>query len=127
MKKSHIVILAFSILLLVLGLGMTVCGALSGAPHAYSYHHGPGFWYYSVRYDSTLPDPSASAYTSFGHLAFDAGLVLMVIFVILRHSSRNDEELRGKERKAERIDAARARAEAVDAEVHEENGTGDRQ
>ena len=118
MKKSSVITLIFGILLLVIGLALTVGDAYMTVPHAY-YHHGPGYFMYSMRY--TVPATySGTAMASFGHLVFDSGLVMMVIFTILQvHNHKEEKNLDDKAKKADFESMKKAKAEAVDAEVHE--------
>lgn len=119
MKKSAVIVLILSILFLVFGAGLVIYGVSAGAPHSYVYHSGAGFISYAARY--TVSSPAAgTGYISIGHLFFDAGLVLMVIFVILTHYEKKDGELKKRERRASEAEARKAKAEAVDVTVHEE-------
>lgn len=119
MRKGSIIALVFGIILLVLGLALSVSGAWISTPHSAVYHYGHGAFTYSMRY-MTFASPSCGpALTSFGHLSFDAGLVLMVIFAIIQISGhKEDKKLAEKEKKADFESMKRAKAEAVDAEVH---------
>ena len=119
MKKSSIVSLVFAIILIVVGILLTSAGAYIGSPQSAVYNYGNGHFAYSMRYVVASPY-SGTALSSFGHLSFDAGLVLMVIFVILQVNSHKDEKkLDEKARKADAEDMKRAKAEAVDVEAHE--------
>ena len=62
-----------------------------------------------------------NGYTEFGRLVFDSGLIAMAIFVILYLNNRKDEKI-GNEKAAafDERDRADAKANAVDAEIHEE-------
>ena len=120
MRKGSVIALVFSIVLLVVGLALTVTGAWMSAPHSAVYHYGHGVFAYSMRY--AIASPSAgSAYTSFGHLFFDAGLVLMVIFAVLQVNGHKEEKIiSDKEKKADFISMKKAKEEAVEATVHTE-------
>lgn len=64
---------------------------------------------------------SGSIFTSFGHLAFDAGLFLMIIFAILQLGSHKEEKIISeKEKKADFASMKKAKEDAVDATVHQE-------
>ena len=113
MKKSSIITLVFAILLIVVGLALSVTGAYA------VYNYGHGYFSYSMRYVIASPN-SGTVLSSFGHLAFNAGLVLMVIFAVLQVSDHKDEKkLDEKEKKADAADLKKAKAEAVDVEAHE--------
>ncbi len=123
MRKGSVIALVCAIVLIVVGLALSVAGAYIAAPHSAVYHYGHGGLMYSMRYTTMAVPSCGSVYTSFGHLAFNAGLVLMVIFAVLQvggHKEKEkDRELDEKERKADRESMKRAKAEAVDATVHE--------
>ena len=119
MKKSSIITLVFAILLIVVGLALSVTGAYFAVPHHAVYNYGHGYFSYSMRYVIASPN-SGTVLSSFGHLAFNAGLVLMVIFAVLQVSDHKDEKkLDEKEKKADAADLKKAKAEAVDVEAHE--------
>lgn len=120
MRKSTIVVLVLSILLLVAGLGLSVYGVYLDSPHYTAYRYGNGFYSYSVHYRMDFPG-QGNGYTEFGRLVFDSGLIAMAIFVILYLNNRKDEKI-GDEKAAafDERDRADAKANAVDAEIHEE-------
>ena len=113
MKKGALAVLIVSIVLLIGGLLMIGCGVSDG-PHTYYHHDGGSFYYYSVRYSADFGSGD-DALTHFGHAVFNSGLVMMVIFAIMQIHDGHDRTLAEKERKADRIDAAKAKAEADDA------------
>ena len=120
MRKGSVVALVFGIILLVAGIALVGAGAWLDAPHSAVYHYGHGAFMYSARYTVASPG-SGSALSSFGHLSFDAGLVLMVIFVILQINDHKEGKVTAeKARKADISEMKKAKAEAVDAEVHPE-------
>lgn len=121
MKKSAVITLVFSIILLVLGIAMVGAGSYLEAPHSAYYHYGHGAFTYSMRYSIAVPG-RGEALSSFGHLSFDAGLVLMVIFAIIQTGSHRDREM-GKEKAktADRIEMQKAKENAADATFHEED------
>lgn len=120
MRKSTIVVLVLSILLLVCGFGLSVYGVYLSAPHYTSYHYGDGFYGYSVRYRLEMPG-NGTGFTEFGRLIFDSGLVMMAIFVILYLNNRKEEKIEHKKAAAfDEKERKEAKAEAVDATVHEE-------
>ena len=120
MRKSAIVTLVLSILLILLGLGLVVYSVYIDMPHpqVYSYS-GHGYSYtYSVRYMQSGSGYISRAYSSFGKLSFDAGLILMAIFVILMVTGDGKKA----ERKAHPVNKenlAKAAAKAEDAKVSE--------
>ncbi len=125
MRKGSVIALVFGIILLVAGLALTTGGAWLSAPHSAVYHYGHGGFQYSMRYMVASPS-SGTALTSFGHLAFDSGLVLMVVFAILQVANHKDEKkIAEKEKKADFESMKKAKAEAVDAEIHEETEKGE--
>ena len=121
MSKSAIVTLVLSILLILLGLGLVVYSVYIDMPHpqVYSYS-GHGYSYtYSVRYMQSGSGYISRAYSSFGKLSFDAGLILMAIFVILMVTGDGKKA----ERKAHPVNKenlAKAAAKAEDATLKAE-------
>ena len=114
MRKSTVAVLVISIVLLVAGIGLSAYGVYLNAPHYASYHYGEGFYSYSVRYRLDMPG-GGNGFTAFGRLSFDAGLVLMAIFVFLIVSDKKDEKI--ADRKAGNFTKAeheKAKSEAID-------------
>ena len=125
MRKSAAITLVIAIVLIVLGLGLSIYGVYLGSPHEYFRSYDHGFISYHVRY-VTSGYGSGSAATTFGHMLFNGGLVALVIsFILNLHRDAEDKQVREKERKADRAEAEKARAEAIDATIHEEGSKGD--
>ena len=120
MKKGALATMIIGIVLLVLGLGLSLGGAYLAAPHSVMHNYGHGPFVYTMRYTVSTPG-AGGAYGEIGHLLFDAGLAMMVIFAVLQVHGRK-EDLSEKERKADKADMHRTASEAVDATVHEVDG-----
>ena len=120
MRKSSVITLVLGIVLLILGILMVAGGSVMSAPHSAVYHYGHGMMMYSMRYSYALPG-SGDALVSFGHLVFDSGLILMVIFALLQVADKrkDNKKTEEKEKKANNAYMKNAKAEAVDATVHE--------
>ncbi len=118
MKKSAVITLIFSIILIIAGIGLVAAGSAVSAPHAVYHHYGHSFFSYSLSYSSAAA-ATGTALADFGHLSFDAGLMLMVVFAIIQISSSKDRKAEEKTIKAERASMKKAKEEAVDATVHE--------
>ncbi len=123
MKKSALAALIASIILIVLGLVMVFYGVYIDSPHTYYYHDDGIIRYYSYR--ATFSFGAGDSYSDIGHLFFNTGLFLMILFAILQHSGK-DKGLEDKAKKAEAEDFRRAKEAAVDAEAKEtvDPGTG---
>lgn len=120
MRKSTVAVLVISIVLLVAGIGLSAYGVYLNVPHYASYHYGEGFYSYSVRYRLDMPG-NGNGFTAFGRLSFDAGLVLMAIFVFLLVSNRKNEKI--ADRKAGNFTKAeheKAKSEAIDVSAQSE-------
>ena len=120
MRKSTVAVLVISIVLLVAGIGLSAYGVYLNAPHYASYHYGEGFYSYSVRYRLDMPG-NGNGFTAFGRLSFDAGLVLMAIFVFLLVSNKKNEKI--AEKKAGNFTKAeheKAKNEAIDVSAQSE-------
>ena len=118
MRKSTVAVLVISIVLLVAGIGLSAYGVYLNAPHYASYHYGEGFYSYSVRYRLDMPG-NGNGFTAFGRLSFDAGLVLMAIFVFLLVSNKKNEKI--AEKKAGNFAKAeheKAKNEAIDVSAN---------
>ena len=113
MRKSTVAVLVISIVLLVAGIGLSAYGVYLNAPHYASYHYGEGFCSYSVRYRLDMPG-GGNGFTAFGRLSFDAGLVLMAIFVFLLVSDKKDEKIVTK------AEHEKAKSEAIDVSAQSE-------
>lgn len=125
MRKSAAITLVIAIVLIVIGVGLSVYGIYLDSPHGYIRSFDHGFVSYHVRY-VTSGYGSGHAAATFGHMLFNGGLVALVIsFILNLHRDKEDREVREKERKADRAEAEKARAEAIDATVHEEGSKDD--
>ena len=118
MKKSAVITLIFSIILIILGIGLVAAGSAVSAPHAVYHHYGHSYFSYSLSYSSANV-VTGTALADFGHLSFDAGLMLMVVFAVIQISSSKDRKAEEKTIKAEKASMKKAREEAMDATVHE--------
>lgn len=119
MRKSSVIMLVISIILLVLGAGLVIYGVYLSVPHSSVYTYGGGHFSYSYRAVWSGPAGAGIPYTEFGRIIFDAGLLCMAVFVILQVHKPHDRELEEKEKKAERVEAQKARSEAQDASFHD--------
>ena len=125
MRKSAAITLVIAIVLIVLGLGLSIYGVYLDSPHDYFRSYDHGFVSYHVRY-VTSGYGSGHAATTFGHMLFNGGLVALVIsFILNLHQDKEEKVVREKQRKADRGEAEKARAEAIDATVHEEASKAD--
>ena len=121
MRKGSVITLVLGIVLVVLGILMVAGGAAIDAPHSAVYNYGHGFMLYSMRYSYSMQG-YGNAFVSFGHLVFDGGLALMVIFTVLQvadHMKEKDKKNAEKKENDDLSSMKKAKAEAVDATVHE--------
>ena len=123
MRKSAVIMLIISIVLLAAGIGLVSYGVYLDTPHSTVYSYGHGHFAYSYKAVWSGPAGSCMPFTEFGRLLFDAGLLSMAVFVILLVHKPHDRDLEEKERKADRAEAEKAKANAEDAVVHENAGT----
>ena len=74
----------------------------------------------------TLPHRNVITFFVFFTMLFNGGLVALVIsFILNLHQDKEEKVVREKQRKADRAEAEKARAEAIDATVHEEASKAD--
>lgn len=123
MRKSAVIMLVVSIILLIAGIGLVSYGVYLNMPHSSVYSYGNGHFSYSYRAVWAGPAGAGIPFTEFGRIVFDAGLLSMAIFVILLVHKPQDKELKEKERKIDRMEAEKAKADAEDAVVHESADT----
>ena len=117
MRKCAAITLVIAIVLIVIGIGLSIYGVWLDAPHSYYRSCDHGFVSYQVRYFSSSHNGGDAA-TSFGHMFFNGGLVALVIsFILNLRQDRDDKEVKSREAKADRAEAAKAKAEAIDAKV----------